>query len=119
MWCAMTALRLIPLPIHAALEMTAGLALMAAPFALGLSPAGMVAAVVLGALVVGLALQSVDAGSRPLPVAAHYAADYGLALGLGAAAVLLATTDDAAALVFGAAALVQLTLNLVTRYSQR
>ena len=117
---AMTAIRLIPLPIHAALELVAGLVLLSAPFALGLSPAAMVTGVVLGALVAGLALQSVDTpGGRPVSVSAHRAADLGLALGLAGAAVILAQEDSTAALLFGGAALTQLALNASTRYSQR
>ena len=116
----MTALRLIPLPIHAALELAAGIVLMTAPFALGLSPAALVTGVVLGALLAGLALQSVDTpNGRPVAVSAHYAADLGLALGLAGAAAILATEDGTAALLFGGAALTQLALNLSTRYSQR
>ena len=116
----MSALRLFSLPTHAVLELLGGLALMAAPFALGLSAAAMVTAVLLGALVAGLALQSLDIGyGRPVAISAHFAADYGIALGLAGAAVVLAGTDTAATLLFGAAAVMQLTLNLVTRYSQR
>ena len=116
----MTAVRLVPLPMHSALEMLAGLLLMAAPFVLGLSTVGMVAGVVVGALVTGLALQALETGDRgALPVAAHHAADYGLALGMAGAAVVLSSEDGGAALLFAGAAIVQLTLNLTTRYSQR
>jgi len=116
----MTALRLVPLPIHSALEMMLGMALMAVPFVIGASVAGIVAGVVVGALVVGLALQGLDAGGRPaLPVSAHHAADYGLALGMAGGALVLTIDDPAVATVFGVAAVAQLTLNLTTRYSQR
>ena len=115
----MTAIRLIPLPIHAALEMAGGLALMVAPFALGLSTAGIALGVVIGALVVGLALQSVDADGRGLAVSAHHSADYGVALGLAGISLVLAATDPAASLFFGAAAVLQVSLNLLTRYSRR
>ena len=116
----MTALRLVPLPVHSALEMMAGLLLMAAPFVLGTSTVGMVAGVVVGALVVGLALQALDTGPRgALPVSAHYAADFGLALGMAGAAVVLASADTTAAILFAAAAVTQMTLTLVTRYSAR
>lgn len=117
---AMTALRLITLPTHSALEMLLGLALMVAPFALGASTAGLVAAVVVGALVVGLALQGLEAGDRPaLPVSAHHAADYGLVLGLAVGALVLAIDDATAATVFAVAAVAQLALNVTTRYSGR
>ena len=117
---AMTALRLIPLPTHAALEMLLGLALMVAPFALGAGTAGMVAAVVVGALLVGLALQGLEAGGRPaLPVSAHHAADYGVVIGMGLGALVLAIDDATAASVFAAAAVAQLALTATTQYSSR
>jgi hypothetical protein len=57
--------RSISLPIHAALELALGVALLAGPFVLGLEPAGLVAAFSLGVLVVGLALAGPD--SLPSP----------------------------------------------------
>ena len=111
----MTALRFIPLPIHAALEMLLGLALGVAPFALGLSTAAAFVGVIAGVLVVGLALQSID---EHLHVGAHLAGDQGLTLGLAAAgAVMAASGDAAAAAVFAAVAGAQLILILATRYS--
>jgi hypothetical protein len=114
----MTALRLLPLPMHAALEMLLGLALLGVPFALGLSTAALAAGVVIGALVVGHALKMVDA-DRTTSVAAHHAADHGVALGMAGAAAVLAAIDPAAAVLFGAAAALQLVLNLTTRYTAR
>jgi hypothetical protein len=123
MVCAMTALRLISLPAHAALEMFIGLTTMAAPFVLGFSPAGAIIGVSVGALFVGLALAASapeGAGRHPLSVASHYAFDYGLATGLiGAAAMVALAGDRAAAVFFAVAALAQLALNLTTRYSAR
>ena len=87
----MTALRLIPLPIHSALEMLVGLALGAAPFALGLSTAAIFVGVIAGALIVGLALQGVDA---TVHIGAHHAADRGVALGLAAAGAVMAAGGD-------------------------
>jgi hypothetical protein len=98
--------------------MLTGLALMVLPFALGLSTAGMLAGALVGALVVGLALQTVDVG-RGTSVSAHHAADLGVAVGLGAAAVVFGAAGDVAGLLFGGAALVQLALNLTTRYTLR
>ena len=116
----MTALRLISLPTHAVLELLGGLALMAAPFALGFTPAGLVAAVAIGALVVGLALSATPNEGSGLPIAAHFAFDRGLAVGLlGGALVLGLAGDTAAAAVFAAAALGQATLNLTTRYTAK
>ncbi len=118
----MTALRIISLPTHAALEMLLGLALGAAPFALGLSTAATFVGVVAGVLVVGLALQSLDTGTdgEGLHLSAHLAGDQGLTLGLVAAAAIVgATGETRAAALFGLAAALQLTLILATRYSSR
>jgi len=112
----MTALRPIPLPLHGALELLIGLLALAAPFALGFSPAGAVVAVVAGACAVGLALDA----PQTARVAAHHAFDYGLAFGLVAVALPLALAGDAtAALTVAALGLAQLALNAVTRYSAR
>ena len=117
----MTALRLIPLPVHSALEMLAGLIVGVAPFVLGLSTAATFVGVVAGVLIVGLALQSVDYGDGAgLHIAAHLAADQGMALGLAAAGGVMAVSgDDIAAAVFAAAAGAQLLLILATRYTAR
>ena len=113
----MTALRLIPLPIHAALEMLAGLALGVAPFVLGLGTPAAIVGVVAGALVVGMALQSVD---ETLNLALHRAADQGLALGLViAAAVMAASGYGEAAVLFAAVAGAHLLLIASTRYTAR
>ncbi|HYF25414.1 MAG TPA: hypothetical protein VD931_06715 [Baekduia sp.] len=120
----MTAIRLIPLQLHGALEMLAGLLLMAAPFLLGFEPAGTVVAVAVGAVVVGVALSSAGtdpAGARPtLPVATHHALDHGLTLGLAGAAAVIAVDGD---LVAGASlaliAALLLALTATTRYSLR
>ncbi|MTD43007.1 hypothetical protein GKE82_01465 [Conexibacter sp. W3-3-2] len=118
----MTAFRLIPLQAHGALEMLVGILTMVAPFALGFDPAGTVLAVVVGAALVGLALGSTtdERGVPAVPVATHHAADYGLAIGVGGAALVLGVAGDAVAgfTLAGIAAL-QLALNLSTRYSAR
>ena len=113
----MSALRLLPLPIHSALEMTIGLVLIAAPFALGLGTAALVAGVVVGALVAGLALQAADPATTS--ISAHHAADTGIVLGLLGAAIVFLAVDTSAGLIFGAAALAQLALNVTTRYTAR
>src|SRR3954467_9010932 len=116
----MTAFRLISLPLHGALELAIGLATMVAPFLLGFGAAGTVIAIVVGALVVGLALGAAVAETGTIDIAAHYAYDVGLALGLLGAGVLLATSGDTpAALWFLSASAAQLALNLTTRYSVR
>jgi hypothetical protein len=114
----MTAFRLVPLHLHGALELLIGLGLMGAPFALGLSSAAIVAGLAVGSIVVGLALRA--AAADDLDVSAHYAFDVALVFGLLLGAfVLLLSGDGAGALVFAAAALVALALNMTTRYSAR
>jgi hypothetical protein len=116
----MTVFRLISLPFHGALELAIGLATMVAPFVLGFGAAGTVIAVVVGALVVGLALGAAVSETGTIDVAAHYAYDVGLALGLLGAGVVLAIAGDAPAAVwFLSASAAQLALNLTTRYSVR
>ena len=114
----MTALRLISLPTHAALEMLTGLVVMAAPFVLGFSPAGLVVSVMLGAVIFGLALTAIPREGRHTPVSAHFAYDRGIALGLLGGALVLAIGGDAIAAAFlGGASIVQAVLNLSTRYT--
>lgn len=118
----MTAFRLIPLPVHSALELVVGIAAMVASYGLGFSPAGMVIGFFVGAAIVGLALSSTpDARGVPtLAVSTHHAADHGLALGLGASALLLATVGDAlAGVVLGGIAAIHMILNVSTRYTAR
>jgi hypothetical protein len=103
--------------------MLVGFFTMVTPVALGLSPAAAVIGILVGALIVGLALSSTGSeadGRRPMAIATHHAFDYGLVTGLvGAAATIGFTGDRLAAVVFAAAALAQLALNLTTRYSHR
>jgi hypothetical protein len=117
---AMTAFRLISLPAHGAVELAMGVALMAAPFVLGFGASGTLVGIVVGALIVGLALQASVADTGTIDIAAHYAYDLGLAIGLiGAGLVLAISGDGPAALVFLGAAAVQLCLNATTRYTSR
>jgi hypothetical protein len=110
--------RLISFTAHAAVELAVGLVIMAAPFVLGFGPAGTAAAVVIGVLVVGLALNAATTEGSNIPIAAHFAFDRGLAAGLLGAALLLALAGDrAAGTFFFAAAAAQLALNLSTRYT--
>jgi hypothetical protein len=105
--------RTISLPVHAALELALGVALLAAPFALGLEPAGLVAAVSLGVLMVGLAL----AGTDSLPLSAHQAFDLALVAALGGGGIGLALAGDpAAGLLLALAGGLQLTLLALTRW---
>ena len=114
----MTAFRLVPLHLHGALELLVGLALMAAPFVLGLSSAAIVVGMATGAILSGLAVRA--AAGEGLDVSAHYACDVALGWGLPAGAIALAVLGDVpAAVVFAAAGLLVLALNMTTRYSTR
>ena len=114
----MTAFRLISLPAHGALEFVVGLIVMAAPFLLGFTSAGAVAAVVIGALIVGLSLATASTEQGSLPIAAHFAFDRGLVVGLLGAGVVVGLAGDAGAALFLAlAGAALLALSLTTRYS--
>ena len=107
--------RSISLPVHSALELMGGLALLAGPFILGAGPAGLVAAVSLGAVLIGLAL----AGPDSLPLAAHQAFDLTLVAALAAGGVgLAAAGDPAGGLVLAVVGGLQLTLATLTRWAR-
>jgi hypothetical protein len=107
--------RTISLPIHAALELVLGLALLAGSFALGLEPAGLVAAFSLGVVIVGLAL----AGPDSLPVSAHQSFDLALVAALGGGGLGLAVSGDlAAGLLLSVIGGLQLGLLVLTRWAR-
>jgi hypothetical protein len=114
----MTAFRLVPLHLHGALELLVGLALMGAPFALGLSTAALVAGMAAGALVAGLALSAAIADD--IDIAAHFAYDVGITIALLVGAIVLAISGDpTAAALFAVAGISALALNMTTRYSAK
>ena len=118
----MTAMRLIPLPIHAALRMAGGLGMMVAPFVLGFGPAGTLVAVLIGAVVAGVSMSGVadERGRTALPISTLHAFDWGTVLGVfGGAAVLAVAGDAIAAVSLAAIATIWLIDNLSTRYSLR
>lgn len=118
----MTAVRLLPLPIHAALRMATGLFTMLVPFLAGFDEPAMLMSVVIGSLVVGVSLSAVvdEGGRSAISVATLHTLDYGLVLGLLAVAVVVATAGDTTAgAVLAAIALVQLVGNTITKYSLR
>ena len=121
MYLAMTVFRLITLPAHTALEFAGGLALMAAPFMFGFTPAGLVASVLAGALVAGISLSTSSGPSDGgLAVSAHAAFDRLFAVVLiGGALALSLHGDRAGAIALLAGSLTQLALSLITRYSAR
>jgi hypothetical protein len=118
---ALTALRLIPLPVHAALRMATGLFTMAAPFLAGFGVQATLLSVVIGAVVVGVALAATpdERGLTPVPVSALHAADWGTVLALLLSATVVAAGDRRAGVVLVAIALAQLMGNLTTRYDER
>jgi hypothetical protein len=107
--------RTISLPIHAALELVLGLALLAGSFAFGLEPAGLVAAFSLGVVIVGLALVGPDS----LPVSAHQSFDLALVAALGGGGLGLAASGDlAAGLLLSVIGGLQLGLLTLTRWTR-
>jgi hypothetical protein len=114
---AMTAARLISLPVHGALELLIGVLALVAPFALRFALPGAVVSVLVGVCAIGLALDAAHESDR---ISVHHALDYGIALGALLVAIPFALAHDAAAALFlGALGLTQLALNAVTRYSAR
>ncbi len=75
----MAASRAIPLSAHAAIEMIAAPAIIAAPFLLGFGEAATVVGFVIGALLLGFAVQAAGPG-RTIPLSAHAGFDYALAV---------------------------------------
>jgi hypothetical protein len=110
--------RTIPLSAHGALEMLAAPVIMAAPFALGFGPAPTAIAVLVGALLLGLALQ-VEGAERSLPLSAHEGFDYALATASLAAglAVGLATGEWWAGAFLVGVGVAQVALTACTRFS--
>ncbi len=105
--------RSISLPLHSALELLGGLALLAGPFLLGATPAGLVAAVSLGVLLVGMAL----AGTDTLPISAHQSFDLMLVAAMAGGGLGLALSGDVAGgLVLAVVGALQLTLVSMTRW---
>ena len=107
--------RSISLPLHAALELALGLVLLAGSFALGLEPAGLVAAFSLGVLLTGLAL----AGPDSLPLSTHQAFDLAMVAALtGAGLGLGISGDPASGLLLAVVGGLQLTLLTLTRWAR-
>ena len=92
-----------------------GVALLAGPFALGVEPAGLVAAFSLGVLLIGLAL----AGPDSLPLSTHQAFDLALVAALGGGGVGLGLAGDpAAGLLLATVGALQLVLLSLTRWAR-
>jgi hypothetical protein len=121
----MTLARLLPLPIHAALEVALAPIVIALPFALGFDASALVVAVVIGVLLMGTGLAAAtQASGRGAPgalrVSAHADVDMGLALASALAALVFAIGGDVGpAGLFVAVAAAQGLLAVTTRYSAR
>jgi hypothetical protein len=121
----MTLARLVPLPIHAALEVALAPIVIAAPFALGLDPAAYVVALIIGVLLMGTGLATTTALSgraapQGLRVSAHVDLDLGIALAAAVSAFALAFAGDlVAGGFFGTIAMAMGLLAVTTRYSAR
>jgi hypothetical protein len=105
--------------LHAALELITAVALIALPFAIGLSIDATITAGVIGIVLFGLAVSSTDSSGRgTLPISAHATYDAAIALVLVGAAIVFGLAGEVPALaLLLAAGLAQLTLNGFTRYS--
>ncbi len=114
----MTLFRRIPLSLHAGLEMLAAPAIMVAPFLLGFEQEATIISVLVGASLLGLALQ-VPGPQRSIPLAAHAGFDYALAAfallgGLGVGFATGAWVPAAFLVGIGSA---QVALTAATRFS--
>jgi hypothetical protein len=103
-------LRRLSLPEHGVVELVVGLALIAAPFAVGYGAGGLVASMLAGAVLVGLGL------SDP-PISVHMAADFFVAVLLLALAV--ASGERLAGGLLALAAAGELLLSVATRWTRR
>ena len=121
----MTLARLVPLPIHAALEVALAPIVIAAPFVLGLAGPAYVAALAIGVLMMGSGLAtaaSLDgrASATGMRVSAQVDFDLGIALALALTALGFAIVGEVvAAGLFAATAAAQGLLAVTTRYSAR
>jgi hypothetical protein len=121
----MTLARLVPLPIHAALEVALASIVVALPFALGFEASALVVAAVVGVLMMGIGLAAATqtsgrGGPGALRVSAHADVDLGLALASALAALVFAIGGDVgAAGLFVAVGAAQGLLVVTTRYSAR
>jgi hypothetical protein len=119
----MTIARLVPLPIHAALEVALAPVVIAAPFALGFDASALVVAVVIGVLTMGTGLAAASqvagrGGAGNMRVSAHVDVDLGLALASAFAALIFAIGGAVGpAGLFVAVAAAQTLLAVTTRYS--
>jgi len=105
--------------MHAALELLTAVALLALPFAIGLSVDATITAGAIGIVLFGLAVSATDSDGRgTLPISAHATYDAAVALVLVGAALIFGVAGEIPALVLLlTAGIAQLLLNGFTRYS--
>ena len=111
-------LRAIPLSLHGALKLFGGLVVAIVPIALGIGAPGVIFAIFLGTVMIGLALgASAPGGTDAVPASAQASYDRLLAAALLATAVGAGIADNIAALLFFAAvAAAYAALIATTRY---
>jgi hypothetical protein len=111
-------MRAIPLSVHSAIEVIAAPAIMAAPFLLDFGQAATVISVTIGALLLGLALQT-EGPNRTVPLSAHAGFDYVLATAAAVAGLVvgLATGEWYAAVFLVGVGAAQVALTASTRFS--
>jgi hypothetical protein len=114
----MTVSRAIPLSAHAAIEMVAAPAVIAAPILLGFGEAATVVAFVIGALLLGFAVQAAGPG-RTIPLSAHAGFDYLLAVvaGISGLAIGIATGEWAQGVFLVGVGVALVALTASTRFS--
>ena len=106
-------MRRIPLPIHALVELVAGLALLTGALALDLGTAGAVLTFAAGVALAGVGLGAAET----LPLSAHQALDRALVVTFAAGSVLVALTGGAlAAAVLLGLAVAQIALSGATHW---
>jgi hypothetical protein len=111
----MTRNRLLTLPAHGVLKLMLGLATVVSPFLLGFGNGGIIAAVVLGSALIGMAV-TIGADERA-SFTSHRLFDVLFVVATAVAACALAMSGDAhAALYFAGLTALQCGLNVTTRY---
>ena|SRR5829696_2350921 len=118
---AMSSTHLISHALRPSLLVTAGSALIAVPFLMGLDAAPLVTGVMVGTLAIALGLAGTEPGGRgTLPLSAQLVYDRGLALGLLLSAGIFGVAGQLEAMVlFALAGIAALVMTAVTRYSAR
>jgi hypothetical protein len=114
----MAASRAIPLSAHAAIELVAAPAVMAAPLLLGFGPAATVVGFATGAILLGLAVQAAGPG-RTIPLSAHAGFDYMLAAvaAVSGLAIGIATGEWAQGIFLVGVGVALVALTASTRFS--